>query len=344
MNQKEITQSLRQLHVVKLLPIVLIALVTVSFYLYNEKWFYDPFLVLIFLIFLLGQVISFFQYPAFTKRLKASSALFKILQKKELKSLSELGDDIQKIVADIPEKTLLLNWVELGKKGDYQSSSQVLETTRDVQDNHIQRSVGLHVLLNRLTLKMGFLGTLIGLVQTFPPMKKAILGLADKDGQMQFIKDIASAIDGDEYAILTTLVATGLSILVESFSIFILEKQFSQFDDSLTKLHNWYLINLKPLIIKDHTQEGRQNSLLANHIEVEKKLALAQKHLMKQITDFSLMSQECHHSMGQLNTVQASMQKRIDELTNYEEQYRSFLSVKNESVSPNHLKPPQGAE
>lgn len=321
-----------------LLPPLLIALVTSAFFWYEAKWYHDPFLVIIYSIFIVGQVVALFQYPSINKRLRAHRFNMGLLQRAQLDDLAEFSSLFQKQAKDCPEKELILNWAKMGQTGDYHSAQNMMENSRDVQDIQSHQSVGLHNLLNRLTLKMGFLGTLIGLVQTFPPMKKAILGLADKDGQMQFIKDIAKAIDGDEYAILTTLVATALSILVESLSVHILEKNYGKLDMNFSHLHSWFINHMRPVIQKNYSFEGAQMSLIEKHQKTEESMIEAQIQMTQNLKEFAKVSAALQEQIQQVQNVQAQVEDKVDILVEHEKSYQQFLQTKDQAGAPTALR------
>ncbi len=324
---------------IRLSPLLLIIGVTTGFQLYSETWYHDPFLVLIYAIFIVGQVIAVFQYPKLFKRYSKISRLFDQLTSfKGNKDLNTLQSNLQTNVDDTPEKQMVLDWISMGLKGDSESSSAILDYTTDAQEIANNNSIGAHSLFNRLTLKMGFLGTLIGLVRTFPPMKKAILGLSEKDGQSQFIKDIASAIDGDEYAILTTLVATGLSIVIESLVIFILEKLYGGLEEVHGHLYNWYIMELKPIIVKEYSNESKQLLLMEKYASTEMILAKTQKVVLESFEKFSSLSENISHRLSTIETIQSNVDIRIKHLIDHENRYIDFINMKDEASVPVELR------
>lgn len=321
-----------------LLPLFIMLGVTLSFFWYETLWYHDPFLVIIYSIFIFGQTIAMFQYPSIIKRTQAHQYNLNLLNSLDRGNLGEFNLSFTQQAQEGPEKDLILKWTQMGLQGDYHSAQNLLDNARDIQDIKTHQSIGLHTLLNRLTLKMGFLGTLIGLVQTFPPMKKAILGLADKDGQMQFIKDIAKAIDGDEYAILTTLVATALSILVESFSIFLLEKNYGKLDTNFSQLHSWFITHMRPIIQKNYSFEGAQMSLIEKHQQTEESMIKAQIQMTENLRQFAQVSHELREQIGELHTIQHQVEDKVDILVSHEKLYQQFIQTKDEASAPSLLR------
>ena len=133
--------------------------------------------------------------------------------------------------------------------------------------------IEFHSSVNRVTLKLGFLGTLIGLMMTFPPMRDAILALQGSDGEFRFVTDIAEAIDGNQYAILTTLIATGLSIVLELITIKILESTVSDMELTNNDLDEWNIVVFQPLIREKYAKKTGLELLLNNEKEFENKLS-----------------------------------------------------------------------
>lgn len=338
MNPTSDKSSIAKIQIMVFVPALIILGVTLAFFWYEAKWYHDPFLVIIYSIFIFGQIIATFQYPSILKRTKSYQYNLKLLETMSMEDLHQFEQEFEKQAKSSPEKELIVKWAQMGQQGDYHSAQSLLDNARDIQDVKTHQSIGFHTLLNRLTLKMGFLGTLIGLVQTFPPMKKAILGLADKDGQMQFIKDIAKAIDGDEYAILTTLVATALSILVESLSIFLLEKNYGRLDTYFSQLHSWFITNMRPIIQKNYSFEGAQMSLIEKHQQTEESMIQAQIQMTENLTEFAKVSQELKQQISQLHQVQHQVEEKVDTLISHEELYQQFLQTKDQASAPSSLR------
>src|SRR5690606_7416720 len=140
----------------------------------------------------------------------------------------------------------VVRWLELGAQGRKEGYDALLEEHLGRRNDYENRVLSLHDTLNSTTLKLGFLGTLIGIILTFPPMKRAVLGLSSSDGELNFIRDIALAIDGDQYAILSTLIATGLPIPIESVTIQFLERLFRGTGTALSHVNEWNTLTLQP--------------------------------------------------------------------------------------------------
>ncbi len=336
---KNINKYMLISRLIKFSPIFLISGVTFGFYLYSSTWYHDPFLVLIYCIFLLGQSIAIFQYIKLNRRYSRIHGLIHCLHSLQISNdLKHLQQSITDECKNTPEKEMIQKWLTMGLAGDHESSVSILNHTTDTQEANTTGSINTHSLFNRLALKMGFLGTLIGLVRTFPPMKKAILGLSEKDGQSQFIKDIASAIDGDEYAILTTLVATGLSIIMESLVIFVLEKLYSGIDEIHLDLYDWYIMNIKPIIVKHYSNESKQLSLMTKYAQTEKILVQTQKIIMESFEKFSDLSSKITDRLSTLETIQTNVDTRIKTLVDHENRYLNFMNIKDEASIPMELR------
>jgi len=263
--------------------------------------------------------------------------------------LGEAGDepDLELLRAQLLEKAapghlrdLLLRWIELGLRGETVGSESLLENAWDRRAHHDSRSISLHISMNRTTLKVGFLGTLYGLILTFPPMKRAVMGLADSEGEMRFIRDISKAIDGDEYAILVTLGATAISILIELVTVQILERALGGFDMVNSHINDWNLTRLQPLIRKRYGADANHKQLLENHITLELKMSQAQiemdKNLGRALEAISKTTKQIDH----LSQVQAVLGKRLVELVEYEKQYRGFIQTKQQAAVPQNLRVP----
>jgi hypothetical protein len=194
--------------------------------------------------------------------------------------------------------------------------------------------ISIHVSLNRTTLKLGFLGTLIGIIMTFPPMKRAVMSLSGSEGELKFITDIALAIDGDEYAILNTLIATGLSVLIEFVTIQILERVLLGFDLVNSHINDWNLTRLQPWIRVQHGPEAKMQALDDRRSKLEQALMHAQRALEGHLAHLTQALSTSAAQMDQITKTQAQVGKRVAELAEYERQYRTFLTAKQQAASP----------
>lgn len=322
-----------------IIPLPILALATVGFFHLEHHWYKNPFLAIVFGIFVLGQVLVIKQMRGliFGARNTARS----------LSVLTAAGDepDLDKLRAAILEsappghlRDLLLRWIELGLRGETHGSEALLENAWDRRAIHDHRSVSLHVSLNRTTLKVGFLGTLYGLLVTFPPMKNAVLGLADSEGEMKFIRDITAAIAGDELAILITLGATALSVLIEMVTVQVLERTLGGFDLVNSHINDWNLTRLQPWIRKRYAGAAKDKALNL-HADLEKKLIEAQGVMDRNLGLTLETMAKTSRQIEMLAQVQVMVGRRVQELVDYEKQYRGFIGAKQQGVAPAHLSP-----
>jgi len=298
--------------VVILVPVILSTAIISGFFIYDNHWYKDTFLIIINGLFLTGQFIATVQYYRIFKNNKEMVAsLASVAGLKNLDDFTLVEKQVAENFMPGLEKELILHWLELGRKGDFKGSGKLLENVFNRISKKNKTSLNFHNLINRLTLKMGFLGTLIGLVRTFPPMKKAILGLTEIDGEMSFVKNIAGAIDGDEYAIFTTLVATALSIIVESLSIFVLDKFMTTSESNLDFIYDWYILKITPVIEKKYAAGGIQNKLLRDYAETEQALVKTQAGLQNHIVALSKKSKEFQETVNEMNEAQNNINWNI---------------------------------
>jgi hypothetical protein len=318
-----------------LIPIPVLLIATYGFFKLDPKWIMNPFMVIIFAIFTTGQVVAVFQMKRMLKGVKNTE--------KAVAVLAESGDEPDllhlrdKLLTKAPAghlRDLLLRWIELGLRGETVGSESLLDNAWERRTHHDNRSVSLHVSLNRTTLKVGFLGTLYGLILTFPPMKRAVMGLADSEGEMRFIRDISKAIDGDEYAILVTLGATALSILIELVTVQILERALGGFDMVNSHINDWNLTRLQPWIRKHYTTDARQRQVIENQATLEVKMSQTQIEIDRNLTRAIEAIAKTTKQIENLSQVQASVGRRLAEMMEYERQYRGFISTKQQAAGP----------
>jgi hypothetical protein len=181
---------------------------------------------------------------------------------------------------------------------------------------------------------VGFLGTLYGLILTFPPMKRAVMGLADSEGEMRFIRDISKAIDGDEFAILVTLGATALSILIELVTVQILERALGGFDMVNSHINDWNVTRLQPWVRKRYGTDARQRQVIENQATLETKMSQTQIEIDRNLGRAIEAIAKTTKQIENLSLVQASVGRRLAEMVEYERQYRSFLQTKQQSAGP----------
>lgn len=318
-----------------LVPIPILIIATYGFFRLDPKWYYNPFMVIIFAIFSTGQVVAVFQMKRILAGVRNTG--------KAVSVLAEYGDepDLKTIRDKLLEKAppghmrdLLLRWIELGLRGETVGSESLLDNAWERRTHHDNRSISLHVSMNRTTLKVGFLGTLYGLILTFPPMKNAVMGLADSEGEMRFIRDISKAIDGDEYAILVTLGATALSILIELVTVQILERSLSGFDMVNSHINDWNLTRLQPWVRKHYGIDARQRQVIENQAILEAKMSQTQIEIDRNLSRAIESISKTTKQIESLSQIQASVGRRLAEMMEYEKQYRAFIQTKQQAVGP----------
>ena len=321
------------------LPVPIMTLATISLLVTNIYLFHNAFLTLflaiIYAVFIAGQVAARKQFRDLGPELDSTE--------KTLKAIDAAGDapDLDKLREtlrqDVPQgeiRNLVLGWIDLGLQGRDDGFETLLEEAlerRSIQDGRI---LSLHATLNRTTLKLGFLGTLIGIILTFPPMKRAVLGLSDSEGELKFIRDIALAIDGDQYAILSTLVATGLSILFEFVTIQLLERLFLGLDLVQSRVNEWQVKTLRPAFSVRRDEVRLIEEAEKNRTRLEKALVDSQLTLEKHLVELAAASRAANHQLGEVARVQLLMEERMARLAEYERQYRDFLGAKRGASAP----------
>ena len=194
-------------------------------------------------------------------------------------------------------------------------------------------------------------------------MKDAILTLDPKNIEKgaSYIQLIAGAIDGDQYAILATMVATGLSLFIELLTIQVLKRVCLSFESVNTYVDEWCITDLQPRIReqvagKDDLgktlmrQQAFQQKLLEVERDFQAKLVELHQTSQRHITGlFAGLNQNVEamqgfvkhtaQKMAEIIPIQESHGKRMDELIAYERQYRSFLDAQGKVSLPRHLKP-----
>ncbi len=327
------------------IPLPIIGIALFGFFKLNPIWYLNPFMDIIFVLFATGQIMALVQMRRVLAGAKNTY--------KSLKVISEAGDepDLEILRNKLLDEAapghmrdLLLRWIELGLRGETAGSDSLLDNAWDRRAHHDSQSISMHVSLNRTTLKVGFLGTLYGLILTFPPMKRAVMGLADSEGEMRFIRDISKAIDGDEFAILVTLGATAISILIELVTMQILERALSGFDMVNSHVHDWHLTRLQPWIHKQYSSDGKQKLVLENQANLELKLSQVQMAIDLNLNRAMEAITKTAQQMDTLTQMQVQISKRMTELVEYEKQYRGFIQTKTQAAVPPYTVNPSGAK
>lgn len=320
-------------------PPPLLAITCGGFFFFRPDWYLDPFLTLIFVLFCIGQFMALSQMRGVLAGVrKTANALQVIRDSGDEPDLKALRKALLEKAPPGHLRDLLLRWVELGLRGQTHGFESLLDNAWDRRSLMDGRVISLHVSLNRTTLKLGFLGTLIGLIMTFPPMKRAVMSLADSEGEMKFIRDLTSAIDGDEYAILNTLVATAISILIELVTLQILERALAGFDLVNSHINDWNLTRLQPSIRKQYSAESKRNALEGAGARMEEQLLQAQVSMDCNLAALTEAMGRTSRHVEQLSDLQASIGRRISELADFERQYRSFIQSKVQAAAPPHLR------
>lgn len=312
------------------LPVPMVLLMGSALGIANYFLFQNPFLSLflglIFAVFAAGQVAAFLHFRKMHPLLRSAE--------ETLRAVSDAGSepDLQKLHADLernasggPLRELILRWTELGLQGRTEGHDLLLEEAveqRSAQDNRV---LSIHHTLNRSTLKLGFLGTLIGIILTFPPMKRAVLGLSESDGELRFIRDIAHVIDGDQYAILSTLIAVGVSILVELLTIQLLERSIHGFEEIQSGINDWHALCLLPAIAKRKEKAVLANELEKSQERMEIALIRAQQTLENHLTELTGAMHAAGAQMEQVVQIQESIKRRLDDLAGYDKLALSMM-------------------
>jgi hypothetical protein len=161
-------------------------------------------------------------------------------------------------------------------------------------------------------------------------MKRAVLGLSGSDGELMFIRDIALAIDGDQYAILSTLIATGISILVESVTLQILERLLAGFDLVQSHVNDWDATVLQPVIRKQAEEQARASELEKTQGRMELALIHAQQTLEAHLIELTEAMRIAGAQLDQVVRTQAAVGERLDDLAHYDKLARAMTQSQQE--------------
>jgi len=318
----------------------LIAGAVAGFFYFEPKWYEDVFLSTILAFFVLGQLIAFFQFNNIIKGAKSVKKLLNILLHSEnITDLEHLDKEVMKSAPAGHLRNIILRWLSLGLQGEYEGFEAMMENAALRRARSTDKQIAIHNIINRVTLKLGFLGTLIGLIMTFPPMKSAILSLQGSGGEFKFVTDIASAIDGDQYAILTTLFATALSIFIELMTIQVFERVLNGFEVVNNYVDEWNITTLQPIIKKYYTNKNKTEDILEVEKLYQKKLIEIQELANRQINELKNVVLSTSKQIANLTEIQKIQSERIQKVVSFENQYRSFLDTKQKSVMDETLIP-----
>jgi len=304
------------------LPLPLIVFSIFVFNHYLRHWYKDPFVLGILVVFLVGQAMAVSENLSVLRGLRKSRNLLLWLQSKAHASAPELLQGLRDLpgghLHDVVTNSVLTTQSEGGA-----SVQSVLDNAANRRMARDARTIGLQVAVNRTTLKLGFLGTLIGLLLTFTPMKEAILALRDSGGEMKFVTDIAKAIDGDYFAIYTTLLATGLSLLIEMITLQLLERALGRFETMNSFVDEWLLVELEPRLKKPFTP-GEQGAGLHS---LQTQMTANLEQLARAVADTTRRIEE-------VLRVQETLGRRVDLLLDCDRDARVALTTRLDTKGP----------
>lgn len=278
-------------------------------------WYKDPLLALIMGFFIATQLITMYQLATLVRGTKRSDKVIETLRGAWGHGVQTTLQALQKAPSCHLRDALYL-WVQQVQLGDLESFESLQDRQHDRRGEIAAKKVGLHIALNRASLKLGFIGTLIGLLLTFEPMKDALITLQKDDGELGFISDIARAIDGDQYAILATLIASALSVIVETVNMQWLERILAKFELMNNHMEEWSLTVLLPWA-RSQAVDLQGDEVLALQKQMNENLRL--------LKDAAAQTQaELHH----LVELQSETSQRLQTMSKQEEAFKQFLRSK----------------
>lgn len=313
-------------------PLPLLALGYGGTTLLDPQWMHNPILCIILALFTIGQVMLFQHLTTIrTGALRTLEALAILKAAGPEPDLEDLRDELARTKPG-HTRDLALHWVEIGLQGNAEGAENLLENATERRFIRDHKLAGLHVSINRTILKVGFLGTLIGLLFTFPPMKRAILGLSSSNGEMAFIRDIAKAIDEDGNAILATLVSVAFSMLLETVVVQALERMLIGFDLADRHLADWNITCLQNAVRKHKAaMQAVQGASPIGWPTTRDEMDARFKLLLETVG-------RCGETIETLAKTQDSIARRVTELTAFEKRYRDFVAAKAATVTPDLAK------
>lgn len=231
-------------------PLPMIVLGAGVLHYFDPRWYLSVVLVAILALFAFGQVVAFLQFRTLSRTSGRTIRALAALERLEEHPDPHAFRACLQALEPGHVRDLVLSWLDLGERGNEGRGLQLLEHARERRDILDSKLLGVHVSLNRNILKLGFLGTLVGLLLTFPPMRAAVMGLSSSGGEMKFINDIAAAIDEDAYAIQATLISMGFSLFLEALVLQLLERLLVGFQLVDSHLGDWYILGLRPWLAR----------------------------------------------------------------------------------------------
>lgn len=253
---------------------------------YGITWIKDIFLLAIIALLVFGQIFAFQTFRSihngslkvtdFLEALKSVSASASLQRFKEILQTQQPGH----------LKDIVMRWIGLGMQGETQLLPSMMENAAVRRSELVDKHLSNHIGINRTMLKIGFIGTLIGLLITFPPMKDAILSLNKAAGDMGFTSEIAKAIDGDAYAILITLLATAYSVFIELFIIQALKTVYNKFEMVNNYVDEWCLTEYIPLVNKIKIGNQTMDRELALQRKFQEELFAIKKQFLDEMLQF----------------------------------------------------------
>ena len=231
-------------------PIPMLVAAYFGFGIFSAQWYKDPFIACIAVVFVVGQLFAMFQHRLFLRGSRKAKHVLEALQ--ELKQ-NGIEGVLVKLRSLEPGhfRDLMLRAIKPLQVGDATLTQNLFDNAASRRSVHENRRMSQHISINRIILKLGFLGTLIGLLLTFPPMKEAMLSLNGSEGELKFVTHIATALDGDRFAIFATLIATGLSLLIELVTIQLMERSFGRFENINSLAEEWLVSEAGSLVNKN---------------------------------------------------------------------------------------------
>jgi hypothetical protein len=236
---------------------------------WEPAWYQDPLLLFILTLLVVGQLGGIFQGFRLWRGQKRVAEVLHVLKDKWPLGYDVLKAELEKLPEAAFRDSVLL-WAEKARAKRGIHWEEILDRQAERRVTSVERLLGFHHSINRASLKIGFIGTLIGLLLTFEPMKDALITLQSDSGELGFISDIARAIDGDKYAILVTLFATAFSVIIETVQIQWLERILATFENANNAIEEWHVAIFRPELPHMELNEDKWDQiigLLGNTVE-----------------------------------------------------------------------------